>query len=114
MNDVVVKEKEQVAQALADTFATTSSEESYSVEFLRYKRREERKPIQNNINDDSSYNEAITEHEYKVALNSAKGTAPDHDRITYSMLKYLHPAATRVIIALYNRNFQEHSFPTPW
>ena len=88
-------------------------EESYSVEFLRNKGREERKPIQNNVSDDSFYNEAITAHEYKIALNSAKESAPGHERITYSLLQYLHPA-TKVIIELYSRIFQERSFPTTW
>ena len=109
--NVIVKEKEQVAQALKDTFAATSSDESYTVQFLRYKRREARKPIRNDVND-SLYDEAITESEYKMALNSAKELAPGHDRITYSMLKYLHAAVTKVIIELYNRIFQERSFPT--
>ena len=91
--------------AFAGTFAATLSEESYSAEFLRCKRGKERKQIQNNINDDSSYNEAITENEYKVALNRAKKSALVHDRITYSKLKYLHPAATKIIRELYNRIF---------
>ena len=69
--------------------------------FLRYKRREQRKPIRNDVND-SLYDEAITESEFKMALNSAKESVPGHDRITYSMLKYLHPAATKVIIQLYD------------
>ena len=83
-------------------------------ELLRYKLIEERKPVQIDVNDDSSYNEAITENAYNVALNSAKESAPGHSRITYSMLKHFYPEATKIIMKLYNRIFPQHSFPTTW
>ena len=60
------------------------------------------------------YNCAITYAELQGCLSSTKQTIPVKDEITYNMLKRVYEMLRKLLLKLYNKIYQGHSFPTKW
>ena len=113
-NNRIISNPQEVSEILAQSFSDVSSEDSYSLEFRRYKANQEKHRLNFACNRQFSYNEPLTDMEYQHSLSQAKESSPGIDKITYSMIKSAHPTLQTNLLLLYNRIFNENSFPNRW
>ena len=110
----VTSDSAEVANILAGSLASASSDRSYTRQFIRYKTSREEKVLNFRSNHEMDYNEPITAEEFKQCLAATHETSPGKDRITYSMIKNAHQSMKNRILHLYNRIFNEGIFPSAW
>lgn len=103
-----------VANKLANAFASVSKPENFSREFLRYKQISETQHINFYSNENCSYNQHFTDKELDHCISITNETSPGADRVTYSMLKHIHPSLKTIILQTFNRIYQENFFPQSW
>jgi ribonuclease HI len=100
---------------LAEAFASVSSNQSYSKEFLEFKTAEEATSLHYDSEDTEDYNQPITEEELRLALGHyIKNTAPGPDDIPAAFLRHLPPEMITKLLFIYNKIWQERCFPSEW
>ena len=109
-----INDKKDVANELASTFASATSDENYTQTFLPHKRNIERNETNFTTRRQINYNEKFTMKEFTSCLKQTTDTSPGTDKITYSMIKHLHPTMTEVIIKLFNLIYCNQIFPRQW
>jgi hypothetical protein len=111
-----VRAHDDVASQFAESLASVTGDQNYSNEFLRYKAREERKQLSFNSRGANhfKYNEPLTLKELNHAIAKAKDGSPGPDKITFMMIKHLHQSMKELILATFNRIYNEQKFPTSW
>ena len=113
-NGIIISNKQEIVDCLAETFAGISNPSNCSAEFKKIKDREERKEIEFESSNSEPYNELFTMTELTTAINSTKATASGPDKIHYSMFKHL-PEKTMVhILYLFNQLWVNTYFPDKW
>ena len=107
---------EETSNMFAEVFSDVSSEETYSVSFLRRKRNIEKFPLNFNRarSEEISYNQPFSKIEFDNALSTVKDSSPGLDQITYSMIKNADQSLQQKILELFNRIYAESTFPSPW
>lgn len=105
---------DDIANAIASAFATTSSSDSYSTRFQRYKRVQESRPINFETRSNAQYNTDFTEPELIRSLQQSRPSAAGPDNISYLMLQHLSRNSLLNLLKLYNRIWQERAFPNSW
>ena len=112
----VISDHRAVANLLAQHFSSVTGDHTYSPEFLRHKLRTEARPLSFYApgSSDLLYNSPFTLRELQSVLSTAQESAPGNDKVTYSLLKHVHPSMITLILATFNRIFQEQVFPTSW
>jgi len=105
----------EVSEALGTHFENVSSSTSYSPNFRAIKNRSEHQlDFAPRGAQPPAYNSPITENELKHALKTVRKTAPGADRIQYEMIKHLPTSGTEFLLRIYNRVWNEASFPALW
>ena len=108
----LVVDPQQTANILAETFA--SNDRNYSDQFIRHKNRVEQRPIYFHSAHEHPYNATFSKEEFTICLSKTSESAPGPDNITYPMLKSAHPTLLDNLLRLYNRLFEEETFPSMW
>lgn len=105
---------EDQANALGQHFESVSSSAHYTAQFLQHKLLMERQPLRKKKADRMGYNCPFTKHEFAVALSTCGKSAPGPDKITYEMLKHVHPNTQDAILFLFNKIWQAGRLPKSW
>ncbi len=103
-----------IANTIAKAFANVSSSDSFPRDFLRYKRKAEACKINFSTQCDISYNNPFTGKELYRCLQHSQLSSPGPDKITYKLLQNLSKKSLSNILYLFNRIWQEHTFPSQW
>ena len=104
----------QTTEILAKYFESVSKDESYSQEFIRIKRTDERLILNFTTDNNIQYNEPITLREISNVLKSCKNKAPGEDQIVYPMLRHLHPTAMEFLLFIYNQVWLGNNYREQW
>ena len=104
----------EVAEHLANHYATVSASRSYNQVFYDIKQRAEQHPLDFSTEQLLSYNEPISALEVAGAIKSAKPTSPGEDMVSYEMLRHLHPSAFAALLSLFNKIWLNACYPTQW
>lgn len=115
-NDQILTDPTEIAETLAESYETTSSDINYPQEFLQYKiEAESTDTILNNTTDlNHPLNIPITTEELTDALKTCKNTSPGHDNIPYALLQNLPPSAIQHLLEIYNHTYKNQQFPHTW
>jgi ribonuclease HI len=113
-NGNIINDKESVANELASAFSSVSRDENYSQEFLLHKRNVESTALNFITRRQLDYNEEFTMKEFTSCLKQTTETSPGIDKITYTMIKNLHPTMINLLLAIYNHIFCQRVFPNQW
>lgn len=113
-NADVMADPADVAEALADHYASVSSRRNYSARFLRQKEQVEAVPLNFCSQQEHEYNSPLTFLELRCMLRNCGNTAARPDSIHYAMLKHSHPTCLQLLLAIYNRVWSEGVFPLQW
>ena len=103
-----------VANKLANSFASISSCENSSNAFNQIRLTEENKQLDFTTAIQIEYNQPFTMIELTAALSSSSITSPGPDQIHYKMLKYLHENAPSYLLRIFNRLWSSLYYPSEW
>ena len=113
-NGQTITSKKTIADTIGETLAEISSSESYTEPFLSYKRHTEHRKLNFNSKKIYPYNYPFTEAELNNVLKKPHNSSPGQDGITYIMIRNLCYNSLQNLLALYNRIWSEHLFPSVW
>lgn len=115
VNGAISADPQLVAAELARHFADISSGRHYPHPFRANRAQHEQQPLDFGTDRTFPYNDQITYLEFYSALQHYnKNTSPGPDGIHYKMLRKMHPTAVTALLALYNKIWSSHSFPSQW
>ena len=114
VNNIIYQDHTDVSEILANSFAKISADENYSTQFLSHKREQEKRKISFQTTNQFVYNDHITLDEINSNLATTEETTPGIDKITYSMLKHIHPSLLTKILILFNLILLKSYYPTRW
>ena len=89
VDDNIMTDKHDIANALAKQCAYNSSSKHCSEQFVKRKRIQEKKKINFSSSNNEFYNKAFSTDELKSSLNRAHDTAEGPDKIHCRLLKHL-------------------------
>ena len=113
VNNNIITDKAEIANALAEQIYNSSSE-LCSDNFLKHKLLSEKKKINFSSSNDEYYNREFSHEELKSSLNRAHETAEGPDKIHYQLLKHLSPESMSLLLNIYNYIWQSGEFPDCW
>ncbi|GBN88931.1 RNA-directed DNA polymerase from mobile element jockey [Araneus ventricosus] len=113
-NGIPVTSLQDIANCIASELSRTSNSSNYSVPFLNFKISAEKKNLNFHSSPYAPYNTDFTFSELKRCLSETHKTSPGPDNISYLMLQHLSDTSLQNLLFLYNRIWQEHSFPSCW
>ena len=114
VNNNIITDKAEIANALAEQMSYNSSSELCSDNFLKHKLLSEKKKINFSSSNDEYYNREFSHEELKSSLNRAHDTAEGPDKIHYQLLKHLPPESMPLLLNIYNYIWQSGEFPDCW
>ena len=114
VDDNIITDKRDIANALAKQLAYNSSSKHCSKQFVKYKRIQEKKKINFSSSNNEFYNKAFSTDELKSSLNRAHDTAEGPDKIHYQLLKHLPADSMSLLLDIYNYIWQSGGFPPCW
>ncbi|GBM83506.1 putative RNA-directed DNA polymerase from transposon X-element [Araneus ventricosus] len=109
-----IHDSKEMADVLAEAFASVCEAQNYAEPFLSYKNRAERIPLRFRTKKNLAYNADFTIGELRRALSTTKQTSPGPDGITYSMISHLSDDSLANVLYMFNRIWREHVFPAKW
>ena len=113
INDNIVDDPKEIANALAKSLSNVSSFKKKSENFIKHKNDTEKE-----INFDSqiyeAYNSPISFHEIRDILQNSNDSATGEDEVHYFMLKNLSDDNLMYIKHFFNLIFLKHLFPKKW
>jgi ribonuclease HI len=110
----IIRDRECVANELATAFSSVAGDENHTQEFLTHKRNVESNALNFITRRQLDYNEEFTMKELTSCLRLTSETSPGIDRITYDMIKNLHPTMIKLLLDIYNYIFCQKEFPNQW
>ena len=113
-NGHTITSTKNIANTIGRTLSNTSSSDSYPEPFLSTKYRSEKNILKFHSRSALNYNSNFTESELENALKQTHLSAPGPDGITYPMIKHLSHASKKNLLNLYNRIWNEQTFPDAW
>jgi potassium voltage-gated channel Eag-related subfamily H protein 8 len=113
-NGQTLSSTKDIANTIASSFANISSTSNYPPTFIQRKKTAEKHKIKFQTKLNLPYNSEFTEKELYIALKNTKKTSAGPDSLSYIMLKHLSSTSITNLLFLYNRIWQEHTFPTSW
>jgi ribonuclease HI len=113
-NNQTISSVNEIANTIASTLAQISSSDNYQPSFKRIKTIAEKSPIDFSTNLQLHYNTNFTHFELDRAFKSTHKSSSGPDNISYAMLKNLSSTSLSNLLLLFNRIWQEHTFPTSW
>ena len=111
---LIIDDKKEIANRIAQKMEAVSSEAACSEEFLRHKTRSERRNIDFSSDHSFDYNLPITRQELDAALHELRDSAPGPDDVHNLMLKNLPEEAKVFLLEFLNKVFLEGLFPEEW
>ena len=103
-----------IANCLAETIATNSSNHNYNNTFLKHKIECERIPINFSTNNQEYYNTPFSYEELLSALEQCSDGATGPDDVHYQFLKHLPTRTLKLMLELLNRIWNGEFFPPGW
>jgi len=103
-----------VVTVLVDQFRDVSSGEQAPEQFKRMREQLERIPPNLDTNEVIPYNEPISMLELHTALKQSKNSSPGADKISYALLKKIHPTALSFLLSIYNSVWKSNTYPKQW
>ncbi|GBN25040.1 putative RNA-directed DNA polymerase from transposon X-element, partial [Araneus ventricosus] len=113
-NDQTISSPKEIADTIASSLAQISSSRNYPDHFLAHKLKEEKTKLNFNTQSDLPYNNSFTLLEFQSCLSTVHNSVPGPDNIGYILIKHLTIESQTNILRLYNRIWQEQTFPTLW
>lgn len=104
---------QQIADHLAETFATNSADSNHTEEFLKIKNSTNLTTEHLSYNLDS-INNPCSLKELKQAIFLSKNTSPELDDIPNMIIKMLPDNCTIYLLQLYNHIWSNQIFPDQW
>lgn len=119
INDQIIAESEQKANALAQHYQKTSSDENYSRQFIERKTIIDNTIAENLRNNkeehlEIEFNKDFNMYELNLALDNCKNGAPGDDKIHYKILKNLPEESKTTLLQLFNQSWRDGKTPDSW
>jgi len=109
-----VEQPKEIANHLANHFASVSATCHYPSDFQRRKTQEEIAAVQVNMLDTSCHNNPFTMKEMNETLPTCVGKSPGPDNINYEMIRQLGEKTKEKLLNVYNQLWKEGDFPEEW
>lgn len=103
-----------IANAIASSFSNISAATSYPPSFSKQKATLEKTKLNFQTKKNLSYNRDFNMLELKRALHNTKRTNAGPDNISYVMIKHLSTSSLSNLLCLFNRIWNERSYPSLW
>lgn len=113
VNGEVISDPGELVKIFVNYFASISSDDNYSWDFLLHKIEVELEPLHFPDGDDS-YNRPFTLQELRSALEACEDTSPGADGIHYAMLKNMSDLQLGLLLNFYNYLWLNDLFPDAW
>ena len=115
-NNGKAETKEDITEALADTFEMQSSSNNHSRDFIKVKEQAEKEKLnfKSPNNNNERYNKHFTMKELKKSIKQAKNSSAGADNIHYEILRHLTKSALEVLLKIINKIWKEGTFPDAW
>lgn len=111
VNGQFVTSREDIVNELACALHAKSSSINYDPQFQQIKHAVENHVINFDSDNAEAYNELLTMSELKNAIACSGNTSQGPDGIHYSVIKKFPPCTLNVLLQLYNKIWQDGSFP---
>ena len=108
-----ISQPTEVVEAMAEHFASVSCRVTTS-SGAQHRFREERRSIDFSSNGGEAYNALFDSQELREALRTCDDTAPGPDDLPYALIRNLDHECRMFLLDLYNRIWEEGSFPASW
>ena len=105
---------EEIANTLAESFASKSSSDNYSEQFKNIKSKKEKQRLNFNSKNDEDYNKPFSITELKDSLSNSKNSAAGPDDIHYQFLKNLPPDSLQLLLNIFNDIWSSGKVPDSW
>jgi hypothetical protein len=106
---------QEIADTLADLYATQSSDSNYDQEFLSIRRQADRLGTVEIFKEtDQNFNETFNTLELHNTLSSCNNSSPRSCNIPYEMSKQLPPRGVKDLLDTYNYIRTHEVFPDQW
>ena len=112
--NIIITDKTEIANTLAEQLAHNSSSNRCSDRFLKQKQKDEKKKLDVCSSNDEYYNKDFSSDELKSSLNRAHDTTEGPNRIHYQLLKHLPAESMSLLLNIYNYIWQTGEFPECW
>ena len=109
-----ISAKVDIVNCLAEAFTEVSDPSNYAAELKTIKEREESKCIDFEGGNTEPYNDLFTMKELTSAIGNTKDTAPEPDKIHYSMFRHLPEMAKQHVLHVFNQLCISSYFPDRW
>ena len=114
-DNILTNNQQEIANILANSFTSNSSNSNYDPDFLKYKETIESLPGSDNNMDNSPNNDLLNEdttlQELRNTLQSSKNTSPGPDNIPNCFLKNLPTNALNYLLNIFNTIWKTNVFP---
>ena len=115
VNGNLITDPHKKTEILADTYAKTSSNDGYSIDFINKKSSFSAK-INNIIKNEKphtelNYNKPFSMLELDTALSTCGKGAPGEDGINYDIIKQLPPETKLALLSLFNNSWDKGNYP---
>ena len=112
VNGSLITDPAEVANALAMHYENISSGATYTDQFNTNRASLESTLPDFHTNEYYHYNAPITQSEATSALKLCTNSAPGEDKITYEMLRNIHPTLLKFLVDIYNHILKTGIYPT--
>jgi len=106
--------KKDIADLLADTFASNSSTQNYGKEFQKIKRNSEKTQLKFQSDNMEEYNKTFSIQELKDSLKRSHNTAEGPDEVNYEFIKQLPDASLLYLLQIFNEIWTSGNVPELW
>lgn len=110
----VLTADDDLLEVFRSNFESSSSDENYEEEFLRYRSSREEGFQDLFPSNSEPVNSLITFEELNDALGSTKDSSPGPDGIPVVFLKRMSDRAKHHLLQIFNKVWNEHCFPDLW
>ena len=113
-NDLVITDKTEIANTLAETISNNSSSNHCSDSFSKHKIKVENQKLKFDSSNEEYYNKEFNIDELKTSLHKAHDTAEGPDKIHYQFLKRLPSDVLHILLQIFNDIWKTGNFPDIW
>ena len=114
VNDIIISDKKEIANVLADTFHKNSSADHYCSEFQSIKNKAELNSIQFPEINTQDYNLPFRLDELKEAIRKSNNSSPGSDEVHYELIRHLPEETLSTLLSIFNFIWSSGYFPPSW